>query len=131
MDAATYDAVSNIVAKVNSAAKVLGSHYTKMDEAWWNSLLTTAYDGAQLKAIDESTLEFESFAVKNCCVDSPVSLIWILQIMLYGVLEKLYVPRESSKQDLSGYVLTLPEVSTPSSDWMRKKPEMPKRNVYS
>lgn len=89
VDAGLFKAVTDKVSAVNEKAEVLNVHYTKMDSAWWDSLLTTAYDGAKLEEVDESSLELESFPIKSCCADSPVSLMWILEMVLRGAFGQI------------------------------------------
>jgi len=89
MSAELYETVRAKAAQINETAEVLRTHYTKMDDAWWNSLLTTAYDGARLEEVDESTLELETFSIRDCCADSPVALMWILEMALRGAFGQI------------------------------------------
>ena len=79
VDAELYEAVTAKVAEVNEEAEVLPVHYTKMGDDWWKSLLTTTYEGKKLEEVDESSLGLETFPIKNCSVDSPPALMWILE----------------------------------------------------
>ena len=88
-DAGLYEAAAAKIAEVNAAAYLLPVHYTKMDDDWWNSLLTTAFDGTQLRAVDETSLHLESFPMKNCCADSPVALMWLLEMALRGAFGEI------------------------------------------
>jgi len=83
-DTELYELIYSKVHEVNPDAQVLSCHYTKMDDPWWNSLLTTSFDGRELKEVDESSLNLETFPIKDCRVDSPVALIWILQQAIFG-----------------------------------------------
>lgn len=76
--------VESAVKELNPNAAVLPRHYTKMPREWWDSILVTAYDGGLLAEVDESTLDLETCTVKNCRVDSPVTLLWILEQAVRG-----------------------------------------------
>jgi len=89
VDTDLYNAVVSKVAEVNETAEVLPVHYTKMNDEWWNSLLTTNYNGEKLEEVDESSLGLETFPIKNCAADSPVALMWILEAALSGVFGQI------------------------------------------
>ncbi len=89
VDPALYDTVAERVAALNPAAELLPVHYTRMEDAWWDALLTTDYDGRRLDEVDETTLGLETFPIKNCSADSPVALMWILEAALRGAFGQI------------------------------------------
>ncbi len=89
IDSELFAAVADKVAEVNETAEVLSVHYTKMDDDWWNSLLMTTYDGETLEEVDECSLGLETFPIKDCSADSPVALMWILEMALRGAFGQI------------------------------------------
>lgn len=89
VDAALYSVVASKVSELNPAAELLPVHYTKMDDAWWEELLATDYEGKKLEEVNESALGLESFPVKDCRMSSPVALMWILEAALNGAFGQI------------------------------------------
>ena len=88
-DSGVYDAVLSRVLEVNKSAELLPCHYTMMEDGWWKQLLSVEYDGKEAESVDESSLNMESFTIRNCSAASPLSLMWILQMALYGAFGQL------------------------------------------
>ncbi len=89
IDAELYEAVADRVSALNPGAELLPVHYTKMDDAWWDALLTTSYDGKKLNEINESALGMESYPIKDCKISNPVALMWLLETALNGAFGKV------------------------------------------
>lgn len=83
-DPALLKQVEAAVNDLNPEASVLPAHYTQMPQEWWDSVLTSAYDGGSLEEVDESALDLETYTVKDCHVDSPASLLWMLERAVRG-----------------------------------------------
>lgn len=89
IDAELYGAVADKASALNPGAELLTVHYTKMDDAWWDALLTTSYDGKRLNEVNESALGMESYPFKDCKLNSPVALMWLLEAALNGAFGKV------------------------------------------
>ncbi len=76
--------VESAIHEINPDTTVLDRHYTGMPQEWWDSLLTTAYDGKDLNETDEPVLNLETYTVRDCSVISPAALLWILEGAVFG-----------------------------------------------
>ena len=83
-DTALYAQVEAKVHEMNPEAYVLPCHYTKMDQEWWDSLLTTSYSGESIKQVEDSSIDLETYTVYNCRMVSPVALLWLLERVIRG-----------------------------------------------
>lgn len=83
-DPQLFDIVEAKVREINPDAELIPRHYTKMPQDWWDSLLVTAPDGRDLKEVDESALDLETYTIANCRAYSPVSLLWLLEQAVRG-----------------------------------------------
>jgi len=81
---ALQQSIVDTVAKVNPQVTVIPSHYTEMRGGWWDSLLSTSYDGGSLETISEAQLDLETFTVPGGRVANPTEMLWIVEKALAG-----------------------------------------------
>lgn len=83
-DPALRSQIEEKVHEINPRASILPCHYTKMPDVWWESLLETAYDGTVLQQTDEGGIDLETYTQKGCTVDSPATLLCLLEQAVRG-----------------------------------------------
>lgn len=76
--------IIDVVEQVNPQATLIPTHYTCMNQSWWDSLLTTTYDGKSLETVAEATLDLETFTLSDCTVANPTEMLWIVEQALRG-----------------------------------------------
>ncbi|MDO4788509.1 MAG: GTP-binding protein [Johnsonella sp.] len=87
MEGAPPEEIENITAylrELNQDAQIIGTHYSKMDAAWWEEIFTTGYDGSSIKeeALDMEGLE--TFSVSDIGKVSVESMILSMENLIRG-----------------------------------------------
>ncbi len=64
----------------NASAPILTTHYSKMEEVWWQRLLDTKYDGTSLSVPDNMTGQLpDSLSLREIALNAPEQAILFLE----------------------------------------------------
>lgn len=95
--------VGNSLSILNPDADIITTHYTNMDDNWWNTLINTNFDGTITKEEIISDTVFDTFALSNVIMDRPEYLILFLENLIrmeYGNIIRAKGNFRAGKQNL-------------------------------
>lgn len=74
------------IRKINPDAKIIGSHYSALDDEWWRSLMEV--DAAETEAAETASGrdDLTQITINNGRLDNPAELILLLEDCLHGEL---------------------------------------------
>lgn len=75
--------VTEAIREINSSAEITGSHYSSLDDDWWNSLLDIEGNGDVTEAT-EGVDSFSQVTVNAGWIDNPAELVMLLEDCIHG-----------------------------------------------
>jgi len=69
---------------------IIATHYSKMENSWWQRLLETDLSGQIINIKNNSEADFENLSLTDVELASPVHLISFLEMLSFGVFGSIY-----------------------------------------
>lgn len=82
-DPAVIESIRRTLSEINPNAQILSSHYTAMNDSWWDALLETE-NKSRIKASLSMRSALDEYTLKNICVNNIGELIILLEDIIHG-----------------------------------------------
>lgn len=76
--------IEDFLKEKNPEGEIVTEHYSKKDDEWWDRLLSTTYDGQDIRKEAADYEGLETFSIPDAKVKSPVYLINTLENLIRG-----------------------------------------------